>query len=404
VDLRPVRESSQVEVETNMSTPATAVQPQAAGLRGVVVSDTRVSYVDGVVGKLIYRGIDIHDLARNATFEEVAYLLWFGALPTKQHLDAFRSDLASRRTLPVPILQILKEIPKTAAPMDVLRTAVSAIGLFDPNAKDISPAANIEKAKRLTASFPTILAAFHRISQGEQPVAPRPDLDSAANFLYMFTGTQPDPQAAKVLDVALVLHADHGMNASTFATIVTAGTRADLYGAITSAIATLKGPLHGGANEGVITNLMEIGDPDRIESWVAQKLAKHEKIMGFGHAVYKTNDPRAVELKQIAKEAGARAGSTKWVDMTERLEKAVWDQRQLYANVDLYSASTYYALGIPPSFFTPVFAMSRVSGWCAHAFEQYASDTLIRPGEHYVGPKTVRYVPIAERTSDIALT
>jgi citrate synthase len=385
-------------------TPATAMQPQPpAGLRGVVVGDTRVSYVDGVRGQLIYRGIDIHDLAKHSTFEEVAYLLWFEALPTREHLDAFRSDLAARRGLPDPILQILGEIPNSATPMDVLRTAVSAIALFDVHAKEISPEANVEKAKRLTAAFPTILASFYRLSQGQKPVAPRLDLSAASNFLYMFTGKEPDPQAARVLDVALVLHADHGMNASTFAAIVTAATLADMYGAVTSAIATLKGPLHGGANEAVITNLMEIGEPGNIESWVTKKLASHEKIMGFGHAVYKTNDPRAIDLKQIAKEAGARAGSTKWVDMTERMEKAVWDQKQLYANVDLYSASVYYTLGIPPTYFTPVFAMSRVAGWCAHLIEQYANNKLIRPGENYVGPKDVRYVPISERKSDIPL-
>ncbi|HXW52306.1 MAG TPA: citrate/2-methylcitrate synthase [Candidatus Acidoferrales bacterium] len=387
-----------------MSSATAQPQPQpAAGLRGVVVGDTRISYVDGERGHLIYRGIDIHDLAANSTFEEVAYLLWFQALPTRAHLDAFRADLAKRRKLPDPILHILGEVPKTATPMDVLRTAVSAIALFDPQAKDITPEANLEKAKRLTAVFPTILASFYRLSQGQQIVPPREDLDTASNFLYMFTGQLPDPQASRLLDAALVLHADHGMNASTFAAIVTAATLADMYGAVTSAVATLKGPLHGGANEGVIANLIEIGEPDAIEDWVARKLANHEKIMGFGHAVYKTNDPRAGDLKKIAKEAGQRAGSTRWVDMTERMERAVWDQRKLYANVDLYSASVYYTLGIPPAYFTPVFAMSRIAGWCAHLIEQYANNKLIRPGENYVGPRDVRYVKIADRASDISL-
>jgi citrate synthase len=389
-----------------MTTTATAQpQPQpGAGLRGVVVGDTRISYVDGERGHLIYRGIDIHDLAAHATFEEVAYLLWFQALATKANLDAFRADLAKRRTLPEPILHILGEVPKTAAPMDILRTSVSALGLFDSNAKDITPEANLEKAKRLTAVFPTILASFHRLSQGQPPVAPRTDLDTASNFLYMFTGQVPDPQAARLLDAALVLHADHGMNASTFAAIVTAATLADMYGAVTSAVATLKGPLHGGANEGVIANLIEIGEPDAIEAWVERKLANHEKIMGFGHAVYKTNDPRAIDLKKFAKEAGQRAGTTRWVDMTERMERAVWDQRKLYANVDLYSASVYYTLGIPPAYFTPVFAMSRIAGWCAHLIEQYANNKLIRPGENYVGPKEVRYVPLADRKADVPAT
>lgn len=385
-------------------TTATTPQPQpASGLRGVIVGDTRISYVDGERGQLIYRGIDIHDLASASTFEEVAYLLWFEALPTAEHLAAFRADLAARRGLPDPILHILGEVPKTATPMDVLRTAVSAIALFDPRAKEITPEANLEKAKRLTAVFPTILAAFYRLSQGKQPVAPRADLTTATNFLYMFTASEPEPQAARLLDAALVLHADHGMNASTFAAIVTAATLADMYGAVTSAVATLKGPLHGGANEGVIANLMEIGEPSKMHGWVEQKLAKHEKIMGFGHAVYKTNDPRAIDLKKIAKEAGERAGATKWVEMTEQMERAVWDQKKLYANVDLYSASVYYTLGIPPAYFTPVFAMSRISGWCAHLIEQYANNKLIRPGENYVGARGMKYVPLADRKADIPL-
>ncbi|HEV2038281.1 MAG TPA: citrate/2-methylcitrate synthase [Candidatus Eremiobacteraceae bacterium] len=386
-----------------MTTAASTTAQAAAqtGLRGVVVGDTKISHVDGERGELIYRGVDIHDLAHHSNFEEVAYLLWFQALPSRTNLETFRADLAKRRALPEALIRILREIPDKATPMDVLRTTVSAMALFDPQAKDISPEGTLEKAKRLTAVFPTILAAFYRLSQGNEPIAPRSDLSTAANFLYMFTGREPDPQAARLLDAALVLHADHGMNASTFAAIVTAATLADMYSAVTSAIATLKGPLHGGANEGVITNLIEIGSPDKIESWVESKLAKHEKIMGFGHAVYKTNDPRAIDLKQIAQQAGERAGSTKWVEMTERMEKAVWDQRKLYANVDLYSASVYYTLGIPPPYFTPVFAMSRVVGWGAHLIEQYANNKLIRPAENYVGPRGVKYVPLADRASDI---
>jgi len=381
---------------------SSTTQPQGqTGLRGVIVGDTKISLVDGERGELIYRGIDIHDLANNSTFEEVAYLLWFQALPSQANLDAFHAELGKRRTLPGPLLNILREIPGKATPMDLLRTAVSAMALFDPAAKDISAEGNLEKAKRLTAVFPTILAAFYRLSEGEEPIAPRTDLPTAANFLYMFTGKEPDPQASRLLDAALVLHADHGMNASTCASIVTAATLADMYSAVTSAIATLKGPLHGGANEGVITNLIEIGSMDKVESWVAQKLAKHEKIMGFGHPVYKTNDPRATDLKRLAKEAGERAGATKWVEMTERMEKAVWDQRKLHANVDLYSASVYYTLGIPPPYFTPVFAMSRITGWSAHLIEQYANNKLIRPGENYVGPRGVKYVLLAQRAADV---
>src|SRR5579864_4927452 len=387
-------------------TTATSTQPQPqpqAGLRGVVVGDTTISYVDGEQGKLIYRGIDIHDLAQSSTFDEVAYLLWYAALPTKAHLADFRAKLAARRALPEGVVKILREVPKGATPMDVLRTAVSALGLFDSKTRDLGHEANVDKALTLKAVFPTILATSYRLSKGLEPIASRADLDGASNFLYMFTGKEPDQQAARLLDVALVLHADHGMNASTFAAIVTAATLSDMYSAVTSAIATLKGPLHGGANEGVIHNLQEIGDPNNIEQWVARKLAAKEKIMGFGHAVYKTKDPRAIELRKIAMEAGARAGDTKWVEMTERMEKAVWDQRQMYANVDLYSASVYYTLGIPPSYFTCVFAMSRVVGWTAHLLEQYANNKLIRPGENYVGPRAVQYVPLAQREADIPI-
>jgi citrate synthase len=267
----------------------------------------------------------------------------------------------------------------------------------------MSRQATLQKALRLTAMFPTILAAYHRLSQGKEIVHPRPDLDTAANFLYMMFDKEPDAQASRVLDVALILHADHGMNASTFSAIVTAATLSDMYSAITSAIGTLKGPLHGGANEGVILNLLDMGSIDKIDPWVTKKLADHEKIMGFGHAVYKAYDPRATELKRIAKEVGASAGSTKWVEMTERMEEAVWKQKKLYPNVDLYSASVYYTLGIPTAYFTPVFAMSRVAGWCAHVMEQYADNKLIRPRAQYVGSRDVAYPPMEQRTEDIAV-
>ncbi|MBV8689842.1 MAG: citrate synthase, partial [Candidatus Eremiobacteraeota bacterium] len=230
-----------------------------------------------------------------------------------------------------------------------------------------------------------------------------PQLDTAGNFLLMFTGKAPDEQAVRVLDAALILHADHGMNASTFAAIVTAATLSDMYSAVTSAIGALKGPLHGGANEGVIMNLLEIGDLENVDAWVARKLDAHEKIMGFGHAVYKAYDPRAAELKRIAKEVGTRAGTTKWIEMTERMEKSVWDRKQLYPNVDLYSASVYYTLGIPTQYFTPVFAISRVAGWCAHIIEQYADNKLIRPRANYVGPRGIKYMPIDQRSEDIEL-
>jgi len=380
--------------------------PQApeAGLRGAVVGNTSLSSINGDEGKLIYRGLDIHDLARNSTFEEICYLLWFGALPSRANLDALRAKLASRRALPGQLVTLLRDLPPTAVPMDVLRTAVSALGLFDADVNDTSHDASLDKAITLTAVFPTILAAHHHLARGEKLVEPRTDLDTAANFLYMFFGREPEKDAARVLDVALILHADHGMNASTFSAIVTAATLSDMYSAITSAIGTLKGPLHGGANEGVIKNLLEIESPDRVDAWVTDKLARHEKIMGFGHAVYKAYDPRATELKAIAKEVGHRAGSTRWVDLTERMEQAVWKQKQLYPNVDLYSASVYYTLGFPTEYFTPIFAVSRVSGWCAHVLEQYADNKLIRPRANYVGPRGVEYVPIERRSADVTLS
>jgi citrate synthase len=373
------------------------------GLRDAVVGNTRLSSIDGDAGRLRYCGFDIGDLAKRSNFEETAYLLWHQALPTVDQLQVLRAELASRRYLPDPLLVTLRSIPSGAVPMDVLRTMVSAAAFSDPSIKDMSREGTLEKAMRLTALFPTILATYRRIEQGLEPILPRPDLCASADFLHMLFATEPDPFAARVLDAALVLHADHGMNASTFSAIVTAATLSDLYSAITSAVGTLKGPLHGGANEGVIDDLHEIGDIENVERWVDAKLARHEKIMGFGHAVYRAYDPRAAELKAIAKEAGAKAGTTKWFDMTQRLEQAVWDRRGLFPNVDLYSATVYHTLGIPTRYFTTVFAMSRVVGWCAHVMEQYADNLLIRPRDNYVGAGGRPYVPIERREEDIAV-
>jgi 2-methylcitrate synthase len=382
---------------------ATTQLPADAGLRGAVVGNTRLSSINGDEGKLIYRGLDIKDLAQRSTFEEVAYLLWHGALPTAAHLTVFRAELAEHRALPKEVLELLQSMPCDAVPMDVLRTAVSALGLYVSHADDHAHDATLAKAMRLTAVFPTILAAHYRFSNGLAAVAPRPEHDTATSFLAMMFGAEPTPLAARVLDVALVLHADHGMNASTFSAIVTAATLSDIYSAITSAVGTLKGPLHGGANEGVIDNLLEIGDLESVDAWVASKFAAHEKIMGFGHAVYKAYDPRAAELKAMAKEVGAAAGSTKWFEMTEAMERAVWDQKALYPNVDLYSAALYHTLGIPTTYFTPVFAMSRIVGWCAHVLEQYADNKLIRPRAQYVGARGIEYTPIDSRATDITL-
>jgi len=388
---------------TNQAPTIAPAAPSQTGLRGAVVGDTRLSSINGEQGELIYRGIDIRELAVASTFEEVAYLLWFGALPTADRLADFRAQLNRRRALSESLLSLLRCLPAKGTPMDVLRTAVSALGVVDSHVTDMSRDAQMEKAMTLTASVPSILAAYHRISQGLEPLPPDPQLNTAANFLHMFTGDTPDANAVRVLDAALILHADHGMNASTFAAIVTAATLSDMYSAITSAIGTLKGSLHGGANEGVILNLLDIGSVENVDRWVERKLATHEKIMGFGHAVYKAYDPRAAELKRIAKEVGAAAGTTKWIEMTERMEQSVWQRKQLYPNVDLYSASVYHTLGIPTQYFTPVFAISRVAGWCAHCMEQYADNKLIRPRANYVGPRGVAYVPIDQRSEDINL-
>ncbi len=382
--------------------PTTTPEPQA-GLRDAVVGNSSLSSINGDEGKLIYCGYDIHELARGSNFEETAFLLWNRRLPTTHELRALREQLSARRSLPPGLRALLATIPRDAVPMDALRTAVSALGLFDPAVKDMSSAATMEKALHLTAVFPTILAAHYRLAKGLTPIEPRPDLDTAANFLYMMDGQEPDAGATRVLDVALVLHADHGMNASTFAAIVTAATLSDMYSAVVSAIGALKGPLHGGANEGVIDNLLAIGSLDRVDAWVADKIARHEKIMGFGHAVYRAYDPRAIELKRIAKEMQPNGAASQWVDMTERMERAVWERKALYPNVDLYSASVYYTLGIPTAYFTPVFAMSRVAGWCAHVIEQYADNKLIRPRSHYVGPRGLSYVPIEKRSTNGAV-
>ena len=373
-------------------------QPQAqTGLRDAVVGNTSLSSINGDAGALIYCGYDIHDLARRSSFEEVAFLLWNRRLPSSVELRAFRSELAARRRLPSALRDLIVAFPSDAVPMDSLRTAVSALGLFDPSVKDMSAAATFEKALTLTAMFPTILASLYHTGRGEPLIEPRDDLNTAQNFLYMLSGKEPDPAAARVLDVALVLHADHGMNASTFAAIVTAATLSDMYSAIVSAIGALKGPLHGGANEGVIDNLLQIGSPDRVDAWVADKFEHHQKVMGFGHAVYRAYDPRATELKRIAKDMGTNGSSSKWVQMTELMERSVWERKGLFPNVDLYSASVYYTLGIPTTYFTPVFAMSRIAGWCAHVIEQYADNKLIRPRANYVGPRGLTYIPIEER-------
>jgi len=368
-----------------------------AGLRNVVAGESALSSIDGERGVLAYRGIDIHALAEQSTFEEVAFLLHRGRLPRRAELDAFKEELARNRPVPAPTVALLRLLPASTHPMTSLRTAVSALGAFDPDANDDSPPANARKALRLVAQMATVVALVERVRKGRDPVAPDPRLSHAANFLYMLTGERPRPEAARAMDMALVLHADHEFNASTFAARVAASTLADVHGAITAALATLKGPLHGGANEAVMKTLEEIGAPDRAEAWVREALAAKKKIMGFGHAVYRTEDPRATHLRRMSRELGDAGGDRRWYDLSERLEALVRAQKGLNANVDFYSASVYHSLGIPTDLFTPVFAVSRVAGWTAHVLEQLGNNRLIRPESEYTGPRDVEYVPVDRR-------
>lgn len=367
------------------------------GLEGVVAASTGISYIDGLNGRLFYRGIDINELAELSTFEETTALLWYGKLPTRTQLDSFYRKFVSNRQIPNEILALMMAMPKKSTPMEVLRTAVSALSAYDPEDRDNSLEANVHKSIRLTASLPTIVAAWDRIRNGQWPILPSTSLGHAANFLYMLTGKEPMESAAKVLDTCLILHADHGLNASTFSARITASTLSDLHSAIVSAIGTLKGPLHGGANEQVMRMLLEIGEPDRVEQYIRGAVNAKKKIMGFGHRVYKADDPRALWLQRLARELAETSGTAKWYHMSERIRTLVQESKPLPVNVDFYSASVYYTLGIPIDLFTPIFAISRVAGWTAHVYEQYSDNRLIRPESEYVGPMDVRYSSMDER-------
>jgi citrate synthase len=374
-----------------------ATKAVGGGLRNVVAGQTALSTIDGANGILTYRGIDIHGLAEHSTFEETVFLLHRGTLPTRAQLDAFRKELGGQRKLPDAALSVLHALPKTAHPMAALRTVVSALGALDPDANDDGEAARTRKALRLTAQMATVVAAIERIRNGWAPVSPDQQLPHAANFLYMLTGQRPNDEAARAMDVALVLHADHEFNASTFVARVTASTLADVHGAITAAIATLKGPLHGGANEAVMQTLTEIGSPERVDGFLKDAFAAKKKIMGFGHAVYKTEDPRATHLRRLSERMGQQTGDPKWYGLSQKVEEYVKREKGLYCNVDFYSASLYHVMGIPTDLFTPVFAVSRVAGWTAHALEQLANNKLIRPESEYIGQTDVPYVPLDAR-------
>lgn len=368
-----------------------------AGLEDVVATTSGVCDIDGKQGKLTYYGVDIHDLAQHSSFEETAYLLWHGTLPTQAQLEEVKGQLCAHRPLPGRVLDLMRLLPTTTSPMDVLRTTVSALAAFDTNLQDKSDTANFARAVHLTAMFPTIVSSWEHIRNGREPIAPLADQDHATNFLYMLTGSMPDAYSAHVLDVALILHADHELNASTFAARVTAGTLADMYASITSAISALSGPLHGGANEQVIRMLLRIGAVDQAETYILGALERKERIMGFGHRVYRTEDPRATHLRAMSEELGKRANDTRWYEISRIIEERVRANKGLNANVDFYSASVYYMLGIPIDLDTPVFACSRISGWAAHVLEQYAHNRLIRPRAEYIGPKVTPYVSVEKR-------
>ena len=372
----------------------------AKGLEGIVANSTRLSDVLGQEGVLIYSGYNINELAGKATYEEIVYLLWHGHLPNKTQLAELKESLSSERELPEGVINFLKSAPKTANPMDVIRTAVSMLGLYDAQ-KEVegeSESLNFHRAVSITSKIGVIAAYYHRSRQGLALPPVRKDLSEAGHFLYLLNGEEPTAEATKTLDVAYVLHADHGMNASTFSARVTIATLSDIYSAITSAIGTLKGPLHGGANEGVIHMLQEIGSEDKVDAWVEEQLAQKKKIMGIGHRVYKVLDPRAPHLRAMAIQLCEQLGEPKWIRMSERIAELMRERKQLNANVDFYSATVYYSLGIPTDMFTPIFAIARTSGWTAHVLEQLADNRLYRPLSEYVGPEVgKKFVPIEER-------
>ncbi|MAH22104.1 MAG: citrate synthase [Thaumarchaeota archaeon] len=366
------------------------------GLEDIVAASSSICFIDGKEGRLIYRGYDIKDLAEYSSFEETVYLLWFGNLPTVNELEEFSNRLMANRKLPKIVNQLIHS-SKNAEPSDVLRTSVSALQLHDADSTDNEYEANLRKATRLVSQAATIIAQHERVRKGLKLIEPSPNMKHAGNFLYMLTGKEPSERDQEIFDVCLILHADHELNASTFVARSTVSTLSDMHSAVTSAVGTLKGPLHGGANIGVMKMLRNIPDPSGSESYVRKALEEKKKIMGFGHRVYRTEDPRAAILRKFSEELGKRSGDTRWYETTRRVEEAVKKEKGLYPNVDLYSASVYHYLGISQELFTPIFALSRIGGWTAHILEQYSDNRLIRPVAQYIGPKERRYTPADKR-------
>jgi citrate synthase len=368
------------------------------GLKDVYLDTTESSFIDGEQGILLYRGYNIHDLAAKSNFEEVSYLLIHGDLPTEEELGAFNRRLIAARAAPKEVHDVIRNVAK-AHPMDVLRTAVSALSAYDPDTEDNSKEANIRKSERLTAVFPSLVASHYRIRQGLEPIAPRNDLSHAANFLYMLDGKEPDADAISAIDLDFLLHAEHGANASAFAARCTASTLSDMHSAIVTAIGTLKGPLHGGAAEAVQKMTNEIGDPSRAQAYLEDRLSRGEKVMGFGHRVYRAEDPRARHMRERSKALGKKLGHEEWYEILQQVEKdmAKYQSRGIFVNVDFYAGSVYALLGLPEDLFVPLFAIGRVPGWCTEILEQYDNNLLIRPLLEYVGPMGEEYVPIESR-------
>ena len=374
---------------------ATAATVADSGLEDIVATSTTICSIEN--GVLAYRGYNIDELAEKATFGEVTYLLFYGQLPTKAKLEKLEKEIAEGGKLSADHLKLIKQFPLNVPPMDWLRTAVSALSFYDPEAKDNSNEANLRKAIRLTGQIPTLVTAYDQLRNKREPIEPKVGQSQAWNFLYQLTGKEPDATSVKAFDICLILHADHELNASTFSARVTAATLSDIYSAVTSAIGTLKGPLHGGANEQVMLMLQKIGGADKVEVWIREALARKDKIMGFGHRVYKNGDPRAKHLMKLSESLGKMKNDTKWFEMSRVIDGVVQKEKGLLPNVDFYSASTYHYLGIPTDLFTPVFACSRVTGWTAHVCEQLAHNRLIRPRAEYLGARDQHYVPIEKR-------
>lgn len=372
-------------------------QKKTSGLAGVVAAETALCFIDGEVGGLWYRGYDIHALARHASYLESVYLLWYDALPAPAELAAFEGTLAVQRAVAPRVVDVLKGLPSESSPMAALRTAVSALGQVDPEADEITHEADLRKAGRVVAQIPTIVAAFDRIRRGEDPIDPDPDLSHAANFLYMLNGSRPGPAAARALDTSWLLYLEHGLNASTFAARVVASTLADMHSAITAGISALKGPLHGGANEKAMEMLLDIGSLEDVREYVDRALAEKRKIMGFGHRVYRTEDPRATHLRRMAEELSREAGDARWFELSRAVEDELFERKGLRCNVDYYCATVYYSLGLPIDLFTPLFAVGRAAGWAAHVMEQHMHNKLIRPRAEYTGELDRPWVPIDRR-------